>query len=186
VEVEESDERFVDERAYGVYSFFGRPEPRPRGGEEWGERRGPTPSRAGGGGAAPPRLGGAGGGGGGGSRYDGGGRTPAGLARSPSAAASVTASRAAVAPTPRPPSAGAAGPVVGRPLAPSRPASEPARAGGVTAGGLRRGTKVRHPTLGAGVVMEVEGDGPSGRLTVYFERFGKRKLVAQYAKLEPI
>jgi len=45
---------------------------------------------------------------------------------------------------------------------------------------------VRHPTLGQGVVMEVEGDGPMGRVTVYFERFGKRKLVAQYAKLEPV
>jgi DNA helicase-2/ATP-dependent DNA helicase PcrA len=54
------------------------------------------------------------------------------------------------------------------------------------AAGLRRGTKVRHATLGQGTVMEVEGDGPSGRITVYFERFGKRKLVTQYAKLEPI
>jgi hypothetical protein len=34
--------------------------------------------------------------------------------------------------------------------------------------------------------MEIEGDGPNGRLTVYFERFGKRKLVAQFAKLEVV
>jgi hypothetical protein len=45
---------------------------------------------------------------------------------------------------------------------------------------------VRHATLGQGTVMEVEGDGPTGRITVYFERFGKRKLVAQYARLEPV
>jgi DNA helicase-2/ATP-dependent DNA helicase PcrA len=59
-------------------------------------------------------------------------------------------------------------------------------AGLAGAGGLRRGTKVRHPTLGNGVVMDVEGDGPNGRVTVYFERFGKRKLVTQFAKLEPV
>jgi len=34
--------------------------------------------------------------------------------------------------------------------------------------------------------MEVEGEGPTGRITVYFEKFGKRKLVAQFAKLEPL
>jgi DNA helicase-2/ATP-dependent DNA helicase PcrA len=50
---------------------------------------------------------------------------------------------------------------------------------------LRRGAKVRHPTLGAGTVMDIEGEGPTGRITVYFEKFGKRKLVAQFAKLEP-
>ena len=60
------------------------------------------------------------------------------------------------------------------------------RAATVGAGGLRRGTKVRHPTLGQGTVMDIEGDGPTGRITVYFEKFGKRKLVAQFAKLEPI
>ncbi len=53
-------------------------------------------------------------------------------------------------------------------------------------GGVRRGTKVRHPTLGPGTVMDIEGDGPTGRITVYFEKFGKRKLVAQFAKLEPV
>jgi DNA helicase-2/ATP-dependent DNA helicase PcrA len=72
---------------------------------------------------------------------------------------------------------------VRRPAAPARPA---AAGGGPAAGGMRRGTKVRHPTLGSGVVMETEGEGPNGRITVYFERFGKRKLIAQYAKLEMV
>jgi len=75
-----------------------------------------------------------------------------------------------------------AGVVVQRPTPPA-PTGRP---GAVTAGGFRRGIKVRHPTLGQGVIMDVEGDGPTGRLTVYFERFGKRKLVAQFAKLEPL
>ena len=81
--------------------------------------------------------------------------------------------------TPAPPrSAGAA---VNRP-APPPPVG---RRDAVGAGGLRRGTRVRHATLGQGVVMDVEGDGPTGRITVYFEKFGKRKLVSQFAKLEP-
>ena len=47
---------------------------------------------------------------------------------------------------------------------------------------LSRGRRVRHPTLGDGVVLESEGDGE--KLTVYFDRVGKRKLVAKYASLE--
>ena len=74
----------------------------------------------------------------------------------------------------------------GRPGTVARPAAAtPGRADAVGAGGLRRGTRVQHPTLGQGVVMDIEGSGPTGRITVYFERFGKRKLVAQFAKLEP-
>ena len=49
--------------------------------------------------------------------------------------------------------------------------------------GMRPGTKVVHPTLGAGVVLDAEA-GPEGRLTVFFERAGKRRLVAQYANLK--
>ena len=49
---------------------------------------------------------------------------------------------------------------------------------------LGRGDRVRHPTLGRGEVLTVEGSGGDGRVTVYFERWGKRKLVAKYAKLE--
>ena len=47
-----------------------------------------------------------------------------------------------------------------------------------------RGRRVRHPTLGDGVVLESEGGGDSSKLTVYFDRVGKRKLVAKYAGLE--
>ncbi len=52
--------------------------------------------------------------------------------------------------------------------------------------GIRRGQRVRHPTLGEGVVLAVEGDPATGKLTVYFDAAGKRRLVAKYANLEPI
>jgi DNA helicase-2/ATP-dependent DNA helicase PcrA len=51
---------------------------------------------------------------------------------------------------------------------------------------IRRGSRVRHPTLGHGVVLELEGDGDEARLTVFFEKSGKRKLVARYANLEMV
>ena len=51
---------------------------------------------------------------------------------------------------------------------------------------LRRGMRVRHPTLGPGVVMEVEGEAEDLKLTIYFERAGKRKLLAKYANLETV
>ncbi|HSK75676.1 MAG TPA: UvrD-helicase domain-containing protein [Thermoanaerobaculia bacterium] len=49
---------------------------------------------------------------------------------------------------------------------------------------IKRGSRVRHPTLGHGVVLELEGDGDDARLTVFFEKSGKRKLVAKFANLE--
>ncbi|HEV8583041.1 MAG TPA: UvrD-helicase domain-containing protein [Thermoanaerobaculia bacterium] len=49
---------------------------------------------------------------------------------------------------------------------------------------IRRGSRVRHPTLGNGVVLELEGEGDEARLTVFFEKSGKRKLVARFANLE--
>ncbi len=72
--------------------------------------------------------------------------------------------RATAAPPPAPP----------RPSAPSAP---PPRA-------IKRGSRVRHPTLGPGVVLEFEGEGDEARLTVFFEKSGKRKLVAKFANLE--
>jgi len=51
-------------------------------------------------------------------------------------------------------------------------------------GGLPPGRKVRHPTLGLGIVLASEGEGDSAKLTVFFERAGKRRLVAKYANLE--
>lgn len=50
--------------------------------------------------------------------------------------------------------------------------------------GLARGRRVRHPTLGQGVVMELDGAGDGAKITVFFERAGKRKLVAKFANLE--
>ncbi len=52
--------------------------------------------------------------------------------------------------------------------------------------GLKKGRRVRHATLGEGVVLELDGDGPDGKLTVYFDRVGKRKLVAKFANLETL
>jgi DNA helicase II / ATP-dependent DNA helicase PcrA len=49
---------------------------------------------------------------------------------------------------------------------------------------VRRGSRVRHPTLGQGVVLEFEGAGDDAKITVFFERAGKRKLVARFANLE--
>jgi DNA helicase-2/ATP-dependent DNA helicase PcrA len=66
----------------------------------------------------------------------------------------------------------------GRPERASYAPEPPAR-------GPRRGARVRHPTLGDGVVLEIEGEGEDAKLTVFFARAGKRRLVARYAALEP-
>jgi DNA helicase-2/ATP-dependent DNA helicase PcrA len=50
----------------------------------------------------------------------------------------------------------------------------------------QKGSRVRHPTLGAGVILETDGEGSDAKLTVYFDRSGKRRLLARYANLEPI
>ncbi|MFN7942520.1 MAG: 3'-5' exonuclease [Thermoanaerobaculia bacterium] len=65
----------------------------------------------------------------------------------------------------------------GRERAVELPAAEPTR-------GPRRGSRVRHPTLGQGTVLEIEGDGDEAKLTVFFERAGKKRLIARYASLE--
>jgi len=51
---------------------------------------------------------------------------------------------------------------------------------------LRPGMQVRHPMFGMGQVMMVEGSGGDARITVYFPRGGKKKLIAKYANLELI
>jgi DNA helicase-2/ATP-dependent DNA helicase PcrA len=51
---------------------------------------------------------------------------------------------------------------------------------------LRPGMQVRHPMFGTGQVMMVEGSGGNARITVYFPRGGKKKLIAKYANLELI
>jgi DNA helicase-2/ATP-dependent DNA helicase PcrA len=44
---------------------------------------------------------------------------------------------------------------------------------------------VKHPTLGKGIVLDIDGVGDSAKITVFFERSGKRRLLAKYAGLEP-
>ncbi len=48
----------------------------------------------------------------------------------------------------------------------------------------KRGARVRHPTLGHGVILELEGTGDDTKITVFFDRAGKKKLIARYASLE--
>jgi DNA helicase-2/ATP-dependent DNA helicase PcrA len=50
---------------------------------------------------------------------------------------------------------------------------------------LKRGRRVRHPRYGYGVILAQEGSGDETRLTVYFDRAGKKKFVARYADLTP-
>jgi DNA helicase-2/ATP-dependent DNA helicase PcrA len=52
-------------------------------------------------------------------------------------------------------------------------------------GELRRGRRVRHPRYGYGVILSQEGSGDETRLTVYFDRAGRKKFVARYADLTP-
>ncbi len=54
-----------------------------------------------------------------------------------------------------------------------------------TASGFRRGGRVVHPEYGPGVVLTIEGSGDAEKLTVYFDRAGKKKFVARFANLSP-
>ncbi len=51
-------------------------------------------------------------------------------------------------------------------------------------GAVRRGTRVRHPIFGAGVVLEVSGSGRDQALRIRFDRAGVKKIVVRYANLE--
>jgi DNA helicase II / ATP-dependent DNA helicase PcrA len=79
---------------------------------------------------------------------------------------------------------------------PRRPAAGPGRGVPVTVArrravvpgtlpGLSRGSRVRHPTYGPGVILQQEGSGDDARLTVFFDRAGKKKFVARFANLTP-
>jgi DNA helicase-2/ATP-dependent DNA helicase PcrA len=54
-----------------------------------------------------------------------------------------------------------------------------------TASGFRRGSRVVHPEYGPGVVLTIEGSGADEKLTVYFDRAGRKKFVARFANLTP-
>jgi DNA helicase-2/ATP-dependent DNA helicase PcrA len=47
------------------------------------------------------------------------------------------------------------------------------------------GTRVRHPTLGIGTILEIEDDGEDRKITVSFTDHGVRKLIERYAGLQP-
>jgi len=51
---------------------------------------------------------------------------------------------------------------------------------------LPPGTQVRHPMFGVGQVMAVEGTGGDARITVYFPKGGKKRLIAKYANLQVV
>ena len=53
-------------------------------------------------------------------------------------------------------------------------------------GGLWVGQRVRHESFGEGVIIGAEGNGPRGRLHVNFARAGKKWLMVEYARLEPV
>ncbi len=77
---------------------------------------------------------------------------------------------------------------VGVPYRPAPPSGAKRRPPGgpfkQAADGLRPGAHVRHATLGKGVVLHVDGQGENAKLTVFFDKAGKRKLVRRYAPLE--
>ena len=51
--------------------------------------------------------------------------------------------------------------------------------------GIRLGPRVRHAKFGAGVVVNIEGQGPHARVQVNFEGQGSKWLMLQYANLTP-
>ena len=52
--------------------------------------------------------------------------------------------------------------------------------------GFAKGTKVRHPTFGEGVVRGGEGSGDKAKISIYFPRLGLKKLILKYSALEKV
>ena len=52
--------------------------------------------------------------------------------------------------------------------------------------GLAKGSRVRHPKYGEGVVFQREGDGDDAKITVQFQQHGVKKLVEKFAQLEKL
>jgi DNA helicase-2/ATP-dependent DNA helicase PcrA len=52
--------------------------------------------------------------------------------------------------------------------------------------GLKVGMKVSHPAFQTGVIRKIEGAGDNGKITVYFPRFGSKKMIKKFAKLDVI
>lgn len=72
---------------------------------------------------------------------------------------------------------------VSRPLS-SRFAGGPSRI--ASESGYALGQRVLHQIFGEGIILNVEGNGPSTRVQVNFDREGSKWLVLQYAKLEAL
>jgi DNA helicase-2/ATP-dependent DNA helicase PcrA len=47
-----------------------------------------------------------------------------------------------------------------------------------------KGERVAHATFGSGTIMEISGFGPDTKVTIDFDRVGRKKLVIRHAKLE--
>ena len=52
--------------------------------------------------------------------------------------------------------------------------------------GLGKGSRVRHPKYGEGVVFQRDGDGDDAKITVQFQQHGVKKLVEKFAQLEKL
>ncbi|QEE27746.1 AAA family ATPase [Terriglobus albidus] len=52
--------------------------------------------------------------------------------------------------------------------------------------GMARGTRVRHPKYGEGILVRREGEGDDAKITVEFQKHGVKKLVEKFAQLERI
>jgi len=52
--------------------------------------------------------------------------------------------------------------------------------------GLGKGSRVRHPKYGEGIVFQREGDGDDAKITVQFQQHGVKKLVEKFAQLQKL
>ncbi|MBL8113033.1 MAG: UvrD-helicase domain-containing protein [Acidobacteria bacterium] len=80
-----------------------------------------------------------------------------------------------------------AAPAVRRPVPPPSPPRPAMRVTPPppTASGFKRGSRVKHPEYGVGVILSIEGSGDAEKLTVYFDRAGRKKFVARFSNLSP-
>ena len=53
-------------------------------------------------------------------------------------------------------------------------------------GGMKKGMRVRHQQFGIGIVTDIEEHGDDFKVTVRFNTAGLKKLLAKYARLEPL
>ena len=58
--------------------------------------------------------------------------------------------------------------------------------GAVGRRGFRKGQIVRHPTFGVGRIAELSGAGQHTRAVVEFNTAGRKNLILEYARLEPV